>query len=373
MALGARQAGGARRSWWPPPPEPSALLISWYYQPYLAPGNHALSLSEWSPLAPGLFDLRGVGFAAWTLAAFAIGGLAGMLVRRVVPAIVATLAVYAGLAFAAGLYLRQHYLAPLVTGNPGMWVSPGSAWVISQQWTTKGGRPVSQSVLGQVLQGAPPAGRERRGPQGPQLGAVPHAARLQAVDQLPAGQPVLAVPVHRSGMAPRALRAPDRSDDLARPPAAGLNTRPPTSPRTRTGRLYALHRTRQLRPTRDLSQAETARWVAPQRSDDSRDPRGRRRCCGLRWPIETRRSFGSDHHHQHRQLLDVRQRQYTSPRHERGGIGPTPAHGRPLLQVERIGRPRPARDHLADADHRVRQRQGEHAHEDGSAPLRHHR
>ena len=121
------------------------MLVSWYYQPYFATGNHALSLSEWSPLAPGLFDLRGVGFAAWTLAAFAIGALAGMLIRRVVPAIVATLAAYAGLAFAAGLYLRQHYLAPLVTGNPGMWVSPGSAWVISQQWTTKGGRPVSHS------------------------------------------------------------------------------------------------------------------------------------------------------------------------------------------------------------------------------------
>jgi len=133
-----------------------SVLISWYYQPYFAPGNQALSVSEWSPLTPGLFDLRGVAFAAWTLAAFAIGGLAGMLVRRVVPAIVATLAAYAGLACAVGLYLRQHYLAPLVTSKPIMWVSPGPAWVISQQWTTKGGQAVSLSVLGRVLQGAPP-------------------------------------------------------------------------------------------------------------------------------------------------------------------------------------------------------------------------
>jgi hypothetical protein len=133
-----------------------SVLISWYYQPYLATGNQALSLSEWSPLAGGLFDLRGVGLAAWTLAAFAIGGLAGMLVRRVVPAIVATLAGYAGLAFAAGLFLRQRYGTPLVTSNPGTWVSPGSAWVISQQWTTRGGQPVSRSVLGHVLQAAAP-------------------------------------------------------------------------------------------------------------------------------------------------------------------------------------------------------------------------
>jgi hypothetical protein len=113
-----------------------SLLLSWYYQPYFAAGNQAVSLTEMTPFFPGLFDLRGIGFAAWTLAAFAIGALAGMLIRRVVPAIAATLAVYAGLAFATGLYLRQHYLTPLLTSNPN---PPGSAWIISQWWT-KGGR-----------------------------------------------------------------------------------------------------------------------------------------------------------------------------------------------------------------------------------------
>jgi hypothetical protein len=113
-----------------------SLLLSWYYQPYFATGNQATSLTEYTPFFPGLFDLRGVGFAAWTLAAFAIGALAGMLIRRVVPAIVATLAAYAGLAFAAGAYLRQHYMTPLVTSNPNV---PGSAWILSQ-WDTKGGR-----------------------------------------------------------------------------------------------------------------------------------------------------------------------------------------------------------------------------------------
>ncbi len=119
-----------------------SVLVSWYYQPYLAAGNQTLPLSEVSPfsavspLSPGLFDLRGVAFAAWTLAAFAIGGLAGMLIRRVVPAIVATLAAYAGLAIAAGMFLRQHYLTPLVTSKLNV---PGSAWITSQ-WGTKGGK-----------------------------------------------------------------------------------------------------------------------------------------------------------------------------------------------------------------------------------------
>ena len=80
-----------------------SVLFSWYYQPYFATGNQALDAVPRRPrFSPGLFDLRGVAFAAWTLAAFAIGVLAGMLIRRVVPAIVATLAAYAGLALATG-------------------------------------------------------------------------------------------------------------------------------------------------------------------------------------------------------------------------------------------------------------------------------
>jgi hypothetical protein len=134
-----------------------SVLISWYYRPYFQTPNRAPGLSGASPLAPGLFDLRGAGFAAWTLAAFAIGGLAGMVVRKVVPAIVATLATYTGLALATGLYLRQHYLTPLVTSNPGVWVSPGSGWVISERWATNADHSVGRSVLAKVLQGAPPS------------------------------------------------------------------------------------------------------------------------------------------------------------------------------------------------------------------------
>jgi len=122
-----------------------SFVVSWYYRPYLTNGN--LFLPETSPLA-GLFALRGVVFAAWTLAAFAIGALAGMLIRRVVPAIAATLAVYAGLAFAAGLYLREHYLAPHVVRN--LFSPPATAWII-RQWWTDGGRTLSESTMNQRL------------------------------------------------------------------------------------------------------------------------------------------------------------------------------------------------------------------------------
>ena len=105
-----------------------SVLFSWYNQPFVAAGYEI-------PFSTRVFDLHGVAFAAWTLAAFAIGVLAGMLIRRVVPAIAATLAVYAGLALTTAVYLRQHYMAPLLTSQLNL---PGSAWVVSQ-WYAKGG------------------------------------------------------------------------------------------------------------------------------------------------------------------------------------------------------------------------------------------
>jgi hypothetical protein len=111
-----------------------SVLLSWCFQPYLAAGNQALGLYGNSPLVTA-FSLREVTFPAWTLAVFAIGALAGMLIRRVVPAIVASLAVYAGLAIAAAGLLREHYLAPLVTSSPNV---PGTAWLLGQSWTKDG-------------------------------------------------------------------------------------------------------------------------------------------------------------------------------------------------------------------------------------------
>jgi hypothetical protein len=143
-----------------------SALLTWYYQPFLA--GTVQYYNRPVPLDAGLFDLRGVAFAAWTLAAFTIGGLAGMLIRRVVPAIAATLAAYTGLALAAALYLREHYMTALLVKNAD---APGSAWVLSQWWT-KGGTPVSQSALGQFLQQEAPqlAGGGKGGiPQSPDV------------------------------------------------------------------------------------------------------------------------------------------------------------------------------------------------------------
>jgi ABC-type transport system involved in multi-copper enzyme maturation permease subunit len=117
-----------------------SLLFSWYYQPLFADG---MSIA----LDPKLFGVRGVAFAAWTLAAFAIGALAGMLIRRVVSAIAVTLAVCLALSFAAGLYLRPHYMTPLTGRN--LVSAPASAWILNGWWT-RGGTTVSQAAIEQI-------------------------------------------------------------------------------------------------------------------------------------------------------------------------------------------------------------------------------
>jgi hypothetical protein len=111
-----------------------SVLVSWCYQPFLGADNQNLGIYGNSPLVT-VFSLREVTFPAWTVATFAVGALAGMLIRRVVPAIVATLAVYAGLAVAAAAFLREHYLTPLVSSDSNV---PGTAWIIGQWWTKNG-------------------------------------------------------------------------------------------------------------------------------------------------------------------------------------------------------------------------------------------
>ena len=118
-----------------------SFLFSWCYRPIIGVPQGL------SPLGSITFDLRGVAFAAWALVAFAIGVLAGILIRRVVPAMFATLVAWSGLAVVTGVYLRPHYETPLVTSSFSL---PSAAWVIGQRWTLHG-KPVSVSTVTQVL------------------------------------------------------------------------------------------------------------------------------------------------------------------------------------------------------------------------------
>jgi hypothetical protein len=131
-------------------------LFEWFYQPFFSSGMD-------SRLAVQFFNLTGVDFAAWTLAAFAIGTTAGVLIRRAVPAMFASMAVWAGLMLATVLYLRRHYLGPLLAKGTGA-VGRGNGWVLSQWWTRPNGKPVPWNTLIGLIQGAPTGPTKQVGP-----------------------------------------------------------------------------------------------------------------------------------------------------------------------------------------------------------------
>jgi hypothetical protein len=124
-------------------------LFEWFYWPFFASGMDSRFASQF-------FNLTGVAFAAWTLAAFAIGALAGVLIRRAVASMAAAMAAWAGLMLVTYSYLRRHYLAPLLnkgTGAPSRGNNP--AWVLSQWWTGPNGKPISWNTLVGLIQRAP--------------------------------------------------------------------------------------------------------------------------------------------------------------------------------------------------------------------------
>jgi hypothetical protein len=101
-------------------------------------------------MAPQVFDLTGVDFAAWTLTAFAISVFAGALIRRTIPAIVAAMATWSGLLVLVAFWLRSHYEAAL-TGvgltTPASGNGQGVPWLLSQWWIQPGGTRASRSEI----------------------------------------------------------------------------------------------------------------------------------------------------------------------------------------------------------------------------------
>lgn len=60
------------------------------------------------------YEVEGVVFAARTLFAFMLGALLGAVIRRTLPAMAATLAVWIGVVVSSAIYLRPHIQAPVV-------------------------------------------------------------------------------------------------------------------------------------------------------------------------------------------------------------------------------------------------------------------
>jgi len=66
-------------------------------------------------LRPALFDSRDLTPVGYAALAFAVGVTAGVLLRRTVPAMAATLAAFAAVQVAWPIWIRQHLIAPVHT------------------------------------------------------------------------------------------------------------------------------------------------------------------------------------------------------------------------------------------------------------------
>lgn len=84
----------------------TALVLSledtWFFGPFLRTQNL-------TAVSPGVFGTHGVVYAAWTLTALCFGTFAGALLRRLLPAMLVTLAVYLAVAAVTWFYLRDRY------------------------------------------------------------------------------------------------------------------------------------------------------------------------------------------------------------------------------------------------------------------------
>lgn len=134
-----------------------SLMLTWWSSPI----DTALTMGTTSRinltrLGPALFDARDltpVGYAAF---AFALGVTAGVLIRRMVPAMVATLAGFSAVQFAWAIWIRQHLIAPVHMIVP---LDPASVFQIKSinnnmiisampNLTRQGGWVLSSQVLG---------------------------------------------------------------------------------------------------------------------------------------------------------------------------------------------------------------------------------
>jgi ABC-type transport system involved in multi-copper enzyme maturation permease subunit len=126
-------------------------LFAWFFQPFLY-------TEQMNVLTDGVFSNRGLVFPAFTLLAFAIGAFFGMLLRRIIPAMAATLGFYLVVRLVAW-GVRKYYPVAVVTSNSKIFSQfetpslPGFPWILSTWVTGPGGQPASQSIANQILNG----------------------------------------------------------------------------------------------------------------------------------------------------------------------------------------------------------------------------
>jgi hypothetical protein len=155
-----------------------SLMLTWWSSPMDStleiPYGHRLLLER---LGPVLFATRGIAPLGYAAFAFALGVTAGMLTRRTVSAMAATLGVFAALQFAWAEWIRAHLVPPVRTivplnmaditqisvrdGNMIVAAVPAlsqqGAWVLSGQVIDTTGHPFRAAATPACMNGTFPA------------------------------------------------------------------------------------------------------------------------------------------------------------------------------------------------------------------------
>ena len=125
-----------------------ALTFTWWSAPFDATGNR---------IGTANFGQRGIAPIAYALFAVALGTLCGAVIRRTLPAMVATLTGFVVVRFSFQLVVRPHLLNTVVLTQPLSLFGPGDSatrtgtWVLSTKILDAGGHPLSRSAADELL------------------------------------------------------------------------------------------------------------------------------------------------------------------------------------------------------------------------------
>lgn len=119
-----------------------AALVTWWSGP-----ENAIDHTRFYP---GQFDLQGLVPVAYCLFAVTLGTAAGTVIRRPIPAIAATVAVFAGVRFLLTEFARQHFMPPVSKALPvGSHLSllTQNVWTLSAHSIVRAGHVLSPAGL----------------------------------------------------------------------------------------------------------------------------------------------------------------------------------------------------------------------------------
>jgi hypothetical protein len=118
-----------------------SAVVTWWSSP-----ENALKLQNFQP---GQFDIQGIVPAGYAVFAVALGIAAGTLLRRTLPAMAVTIAVFTFVRLVIGQDLRWHYLTPLTRIfnflHPPL-LPAGSYWIVSSGVVGPGGQLLSRTA-----------------------------------------------------------------------------------------------------------------------------------------------------------------------------------------------------------------------------------